>query len=603
LNETSRITVKRSLSLVMMCLWRMTAFSRLLLLHVALSSLSYQPNRQHNHVNAHSQFGLTSKKRNGYVPLGRLSLPQMSSSTIPTFVQDMFLDVWNRSKLLQTVSLRRQQQQQQQPQNHRRSSPSPTSEPDNCIRYRDVARRLMATSTKTSPTTNIDSEKDCDIDCTGETTKTYSYDYNDDPDVFYIDSNSKNNMNGEYTTISSSTRRRTIWFTDTTYSEDDDRYYNEELRCKQNEDLRTNNISSMQTTTEPLITTVEEVVRIRIHRPLKSSSTATKEATTGNDEQLHIESLTQPLIMESVWNQLTGTEWCNPCDGKEERYLHTQLLDSLARMGEEVARVDTPTHWIDWRPYGTATTNANGDSNIDILMDGNIYVWTGKCLATPNQQSGEDRYLGVQLPFIKTRAILPHTINDMVDLLVDSKKVVTYNPWSLGRIDCWIDTRANCHNQNTNDHTPGMITKIVQNRVQPPIPGARPVISTTLLHARPIETKTSSMTGCNTKSWILVSRSIGNNHTYIESDCKASSRSDILLGINLIEPVISKNGDIDSNSCMITSVAHVYSPSVPVAFAERLGVQSAIKFIQDLRNLKLPATASKSATATTTAVN
>lgn len=173
--------------------------------------------------------------------------------------------------------------------------------------------------------------------------------------------------------------------------------------------------------------------------------------------------------------------------------------------------------------------------------------------------------------------------------------------WSLGRKDCWIDTDSSSSSTDATTRT-SMITKIVQNRVQPPIPGARQVVSTTLLHARPIRSTMISddVTDRNTTSWIIVSRSVGKNHIYDdESDTKTKhSRSDILLGVNLLEPIRSKDGTIlDTNQCRITTVTHVYSPSVPTAFAERLGVQSSIKFIQDIRNLK---TKSNNAAATTT---
>jgi hypothetical protein len=401
-----------------------------------------------------------------------------------------------------------------------------------------------------------------------------------------------------------------------------------------NDYYSTTTISPTTTTT-----TVMDVVRLQ-KRKLKERKSNTK--SLRDDEQIYIDALTQPLLTERVWHQLSGTEWCtsdpkyhNDVDDEQPEQLlprHVHLLDALSQMGAQVATMDAPTDWIDWREItagGSGNKNNNNKNHpqllheqhqqqqkqavVSSLVDGTIRVWTGKCCAQPPPPAtsmslndppavDDDRYFGIQLPFIKTRAILPYTIPEVVDLLLDSDKVVVYNPWSLGRKDCWIDT--------TGTATTPMTTKIVQNRVQPPIPGARPVVSTTLLHARPMipqniptttTTKPSLLSKSataavsdtdgnqNSVSWIIVSRSIGHRHAYVDpsdTTSSAKSRSDILLGVNLLEPVLYTDGTTDPNSCILTAVTHVYSPAVPLVLAERLGVQSAIQFIQDIRNLK-----------------
>lgn len=247
-------------------------------------------------------------------------------------------------------------------------------------------------------------------------------------------------------------------------------------------------------------------------------------------------SLTQPLIEESVWNQLSGTEFQE----------HPELQDALALMGEEVALNDSPSHWIDWHVYGGSSSSKGS------LQDGAIRVWTGKCA-----KEDSTSYYGAQLPFIKTRSIIPLAVDEMVDLLMDSSRVQSYNPWSLGRRDCWVADN-------------GTRTKIVKNRVQPPL-GSKVMVSTTLLHARPA---TSAADG----SWIVVSRSVGGFH-FAEADDATAGRSDILLGVNLLQPV-------DDTSCILTAVTHVYTSAVPTMLAERLGVKSAVKFVKDMRSLK-----------------
>jgi hypothetical protein len=228
------------------------------------------------------------------------------------------------------------------------------------------------------------------------------------------------------------------------------------------------------------------------------------------------DALSQPLIKESAWNAQSGEEFQRKPD----------LVRKLALMGERVAANDGPDEWIKWK---LNRDDPNG-----------ISVWTGKA-----QKKG---CYGSQLPLIKSRSIIPLSCKDMVDLMMDSSKVPIYNTWSMGRKDCWV----------LDDHT-----KIVQNRVKPPI-GSKQLVSTTLLHACPLDND----------AWVIVSRAV-RGFPEPEDACK----TEILLGVNLVEPVGDK-------SCRLTSVNHVYTSGVPTMLAESLGVKSAVKFVNDLRRLR-----------------
>jgi hypothetical protein len=76
-----------------------------------------------------------------------------------------------------------------------------------------------------------------------------------------------------------------------------------------------------------------------------------------------------------------------------------------------------------------------------------------------------------------------------------------------------------------------------------------------------------------------VSRAVGGRE-YCDDEDADCGRSDILLGINLLEPV----GD---DSTLVTAITHVQSSVVPSMMAEGLGVKGAIKFVHDLRRLRL----------------
>jgi hypothetical protein len=610
--------------MIMMCLWRVAVLSRFLLLHMALSTIptkpcTNQPQQQNKSspnsyfIHAHSisphlytatesssrrdndYFGRRRSNNNNiypshmvgdrynYIrqPLGRISLPPISPSSI---IHNLLLTV--------KASI------QQHSKTKTKTACGPTHiDTDDDVRASD--NYMMATSS-----VSINAEKKVEEEAVlsaslpqkSSSSLLLNDDNDDNSDIFYRNDDDYFESS-VYNSASSvgQKRRRTIW-----WMMDYDVKDNESEQQEHNQDDTSH--------THPSFDTIQQVVRIKVQKPSKMEKD--KAATSSQAQQQYIKSLTQPLMTESVWNQLTGMEWCTTgTDDIEHGNIHEQLLDSLAAMGENVARIDTPTEWIDWQVYSSSSSSSSSDQKDDLLDKDVVQVWTGKCIAIPplalksltdsddtNHQppETEEKYLGVPLPFIKTRAILPYSIADVVDLLLDSKKVVTYNPWSLGRRDCWIDTSSSSNSSaDTIAHNirTSMITKIVQNRVQPPIPGARQVVSTTLLHARPIRSTMVSdeINDWNTTSWIIVSRSVGKNHIYNdESDAKTkTSRSDVLLGVNLLEPVRSKDGTIiDTNQCRLTTVTHVYSPSVPTAFAERLGVQSSIKFIQDIRNLK-----------------
>jgi hypothetical protein len=183
----------------------------------------------------------------------------------------------------------------------------------------------------------------------------------------------------------------------------------------------------------------------------------------------------------------------------------------------------------------------------------------------------DDEYCGGHLPIIKSQSIVPLTPAELADLLLDSSRVLTYNKWSLGRLDLWVHPDADRR------------AKIVKNRTKPPV-GSKPLVSTTLMHARMLSLETSAppsvaLSLSNADSWIVVSRAIGGTlyREHADADC---GRSDILLGVNLLQPV----GD---DSSLVTAITHVQSTIVPALLAEGLGVKGAIQFVQDLRRLRL----------------
>jgi hypothetical protein len=276
------------------------------------------------------------------------------------------------------------------------------------------------------------------------------------------------------------------------------------------------------------------------------------------DRKRIIKSLAQPLMEQDTWEKIDGTEF--------QRY--TELWTDLAVMGETIATQDESNEWIDWNVFSASNNNKPLKTNDD---GGVVHVWTGKS-QKPNAR-------GSTVPWIKTRSIIPYKPVEMVELLLDSERVQSYNKFSLGRRDCWVASTITTMNSPTSEDdtsmkTPFSYTKIVQNRVQPPL-GSKPMLSTTFMHAQP-----ASSNNDNDITWIVVSRAVGGN-VFRDPDEPDIGQSEMLLGVNLVQPCSD-----DENKCILTAVTHVYSPLVPSMLAERVGVKSAIKFVKDIRALK-----------------
>lgn len=271
--------------------------------------------------------------------------------------------------------------------------------------------------------------------------------------------------------------------------------------------------------------------------------------SAGASQQVKLQSLTEPLILRDVWTSLTGEEFKD----------HPELLEPLAIMGEQVARSSENDRWIDWKPHGK---NNDDDSESSLT----VKVWTGRARDAKN-------YHGSDIPFVKTRSRLPMSPAELKDLLLDSSRVKTYNSFSTGRKDCWVpDTVQKQTKQTAVSNNYNIETKIVKNKAKVPLGPV--LVGVTLLHARPLANG----------AWIVVSRAVGGNAYFEEEDLASAGRSDILLGVNLIEPVVD-----DEESCLLTAVTQAYSSAIPSLMAESLGVKSAIKFVQDMRKLKVPA--------------
>ena len=149
---------------------------------------------------------------------------------------------------------------------------------------------------------------------------------------------------------------------------------------------------------------------------------------------------------------------------------------------------------------------------------------------------------------------------DMADLLLDSSKVHVYNKLSVGREDI---REVKCEKG---------FAKVVKNLTQPPIT-SKIIESVTLMHCRQLN---------DDGAYLVVSRAVA-SPTTADGDEEQSSqqhgKTEILLGVNLLEPCEQTGG------AKMTSITHVYSSAIPSIVAARIGVNSAINFVKDIRSI------------------
>lgn len=240
--------------------------------------------------------------------------------------------------------------------------------------------------------------------------------------------------------------------------------------------------------------------------------------------------ISKPFVPKSIWSRLRGREFDHP-----------DVIDALVQSGLSLTK-SGDNDWITWKPH--SANNADETST-------DVRVHIGRCA-----REDSDQYYGAHLPMLKTEAVIGMKAKDIADLLLDSSRVRTYNKMSIGRKDI---REIACRYG---------IAKVVKNLTQPPITNQK-IESTTFLHARQL---------CEKGTYLVVSRAVADAMDD-NADGSTNGKSEILLGVNLLEPCD------DQTSCKMTSVTHVYSPALPAVLATRVGIKSAINFVEDIRSL------------------
>ena len=286
----------------------------------------------------------------------------------------------------------------------------------------------------------------------------------------------------------------------------------------------------------------------------------------------------RPIMGAEEWAGLTGSEFTVP-----------SAVEGLAATGIAVASMDTADTYVDWSP-NKETAALLGDEGDDLVgaissgRDGTVLLWTGKF-----RSAGR----GSDVPAVRTVYVLPMPPRDFAALLMDSSRVMTYNKMSLGRTDLrimqvGIDTKGGDFGGVHGE------AKIARNLTQPPM-SKKKMDFLTMMHARPLRKGDNPGRGFlggggdDGTGFLVVSRAVNDSSPGAQAldwikesvgDGEERSRSEILLGVNLIRPVPG-----EPNKSEVTAITHCNSPGVPIMIASKLGVKGAVGFVKDIREL------------------
>ena len=230
------------------------------------------------------------------------------------------------------------------------------------------------------------------------------------------------------------------------------------------------------------------------------------------------------------------------------------ILNALVRYGVDLALKDTLISWI---PH-----NSNKDSTTIESSSKDTQLWSGYINNTC--------YNGSYKPMIKAKGIIHNAAPyDILQLLIDSKRVKEYNKMCTYRHDLYsfFDGDSYC--------------KITQSRSKPPL--MKSMDFCTLLYARNLNDDMEY--GYGVKGYIVVGRGVVHNENdtnSLQMNNHHNKRCEILLGVNIIRPISSKN---DQPSTELITVNHVYVPDVPMFIGKKVAFNSALNFINDVQSI------------------
>lgn len=194
-----------------------------------------------------------------------------------------------------------------------------------------------------------------------------------------------------------------------------------------------------------------------------------------------------------------------------------------------------------------------------VTNDKDVLLWSGKF-----SHGG----YGSEIPCVKSRGLVNMRPHDLAEVLMDSSRVQSYNKMSQGRTDelilqTSIDTADGPYGRGE--------TKTIRSTNKPPL--VRTALEfVSLLHGRKLDAENGEGNG-----YIVVGRSISRTE---DSNKVKTVRNEILLNVHLLLEVEAS----ESQTEMI-NINHLKSSMVPMLVAKKVGLSSAVTFINDIRSL------------------
>lgn len=175
-------------------------------------------------------------------------------------------------------------------------------------------------------------------------------------------------------------------------------------------------------------------------------------------------------------------------------------------------------------------------------------------------------FFGSEVPLFLARGVVKRSPLEFVNLLWNSDRTSEYNDYNLGRSDALIIT-----DNITSGGSDG--TKVVKSNTKVPFTRMTLKLST-VMHASKLDNEEGYIIICRT----LNTGSAGHQACGASKNIEPNSKSEILMGVNIMRPVPGKPNLTD-----LTSMSHVSSSMVPQFLSARIGIMGIQDFFNNVR--------------------
>ncbi|CAJ1910675.1 unnamed protein product [Cylindrotheca closterium] len=179
---------------------------------------------------------------------------------------------------------------------------------------------------------------------------------------------------------------------------------------------------------------------------------------------------------------------------------------------------------------------------------------------------GGQNFYGSDVPLFLARGVVRRSPLEFINLLWNSDRTSEYNDYNLGRSDALIVTdNITCGGSDG--------TKVVKSKTKVPFTRMALTLST-VMHASKLDSE---------EGYVVISRSLntgsaGHHACGASKNIQPNSKSEVLMGVNIMRPVPG-----NPNLTDLTSLSQVSSSMVPQFLAARIGIMGIQDFFNNVR--------------------